>query len=474
MSFKAISAFAMVMVLLSGSAQALRLTDGLYFTVPPNGTQEVYFILPDDVGTGLGKADYFITTATNWSVDLTEQLISTEENNTAIIPIKFYSAGRKEGECSNYTVSISAPSLQITRKWSGGVCLSKYMDVDISKKGGDAKDVLNNNVDLFSVGFGTYAKNSRPGGTVPIEILVQSQASLTIDITLQSQASLDRRSFAVQTSQGSQRKSITVNASASSTGDYEITVTAKARNCSLSSCTKQSSMRLVVSENEPQEGFAISLFPENLAVKSLEPVQYAFTLQNNYGEERIFAVNIEKSLDLDSSFILDYVTVPGLSEKSVDFNVTPRNQTGFYEIKVVASSKSVERMASAYLSVNEMVSDAYRNADDVKANASASTKAAVDKAVNKWYSSYSRSDGSNTTGFASLQEALDAARKQNQSGTVPEEPSGNNSGVPDSQKPAPNYLIYLLPAALGGAVLIILLLLRKRKTGTENIKYLER
>jgi hypothetical protein len=97
----------------------------------------------------------------------------------------------------------------------------------------------------------------------------------------------------------------------------------------------------------------------------------------------------------------------------------------------------------------------------------------VDRTVKSWYSSYSRSDGSNTTGFASLQEALDAARSQNQSGAA-SEPSGNtSSGTHEETKPTPNYLIYLLPLILGGAVLVILLLLRKRGTGTEDIKYLK-
>ena len=207
--------FILAFLMLAGGSHALRLTDGLYFTVAPNSTGEVYFILPDDVGAGLGKADYFITTTTSWPVDLTEQTVATEENNTAIIPIKFYSSGKKEGDCSNYTVSISAPSLKLSKTWKGGVCLSKYMDVDISKAG-DAKSVLNGNVDLFSAGFQTYTKSAMPGETVQVEVLVQSQAILTIDLTLQSQASLDPKSFTVQTSQGSQYKSIIVNLSAPS------------------------------------------------------------------------------------------------------------------------------------------------------------------------------------------------------------------------------------------------------------------
>ena len=459
---------AIAIVLLSGTVQALRLTDGLYFTVAPNSTGEVYFMLPDDVGAGPGKADYFITTVTDWPVDLTEQTVTTEENNTAVIPIKFYSSGKKEGDCSNYSVSISAPSLKLSKTWKGGVCLSKYMDADISKSGGDAKTVLNENVDLFSAGFRTYAKSSRPGEAVQVEVLVQSQATLTIDFILESSASLDRKSFTVQTSQGSQYKSIIVNASAPSAGSYDIILTAKARNCSLDSCTKQSSMRLAVSGEGLQEGFAISIFPENIAIKKLESVAYAFTLQNSYKDEVNFIVDVERPLDLDSSFVLGNFTVPGLSERTENFTVTPHNSTGFYEIKVRASAKGTERVASAYLSTNEMVSDLYRNADDARAGMNSSARAAADAGVKNWYSSYSKSEyGSNITGYASLQEALDAARNQNATQTGQAKPADNNTYIPaDGAESQPNPLQWIaIPAALGGVALAVLIILRRKQKG---------
>ena len=461
-----------VMLFVLPSAQALRLTDGLYFTVPQNGTQELYFILPDDVGAGSGKADYFITTTTDWTVDLTDQVVSTEENNTAIIPIRFFSSGRKEGDCSNYTVSISAPSLKLSKSWKGGVCLSKYMDVDISASGGDAQTVLNENVDLFSVGFRTYTKNAKPGEAVQVEVLMQSQASLTIDVTLQSEAFLDKRSFVAQTNQSSGSQSFVVSASAAAQGSYNIVLTAKARSCSLASCTKQSSMQLVVSEAGSQDGFAISIFPTNLAIKTLEPVPFAFTLQNSFSEEVNFIVNVDRPLDMDSSFVLDNFTVPGLSEKTVDFTVTPRNLTGFYEIKVTASAKGTERSVSAYLSTNEMVSDAYRNADDAKAGANSSVKAGVDASVRNWYSSYSKDTyGANLTGYASLQDALDAARKLNaSSGQEPQ--NGNQSEVPEVMPSSPLTWI-IIPIALGGVAVVVIMLFRKRKSGGEGEEILE-
>jgi len=451
------------LILLAGTAHALRLTDDLYFTVAPNSTGEVYFILPDDVGAGPGKADYFITTVTDWDTDLTKMTVRTEENNTVITPIKFYSSGRKEGDCSNYTITISAPGLNLSKTWKGGVCLSKYADVDISKSGGDAKSVLNNNVDLFSAGFRTYTKSAKPGEAVPVEILIQSQAILTIDASLQSQAFLDKRSFVVQTSQGSEYKSLFVNASAASSGNYDIILTAKARNCSLASCTKQSSMRLAVSESEPQEGFAISLFPENLAIKKLEPVTYSFTLQNNYKEDTNFIVDVQRPLDLDSSFVLGNFTVPGLSERTENFTVTPHNSTGFYEIKVRASMNDVEKIVSAYLSTNEMVSDVYRNADDVLAGANSSVRAGVDTNVKNWYSSYSKSEyGSNITGYANLQEALDAARKQNASQSS--QPPPEQEIPSETQGNRPNPLTWIIiPVALGGAVFVVFIILRRKQ-----------
>jgi len=464
--------FALTVILLVSGAQAYRLTDGLYFTVLPNSSAEVYFILPDDVGTGPGKADYFITTETNWSVDLTEQLVTTEENNTVIIPVNFYSSGRKEGECSNYTIRISAPEINVSKAWRGGACLSNYMDVDVSETGGNAKDVLNENVDLFSIGFGTYTKSSRPGEQVQIEAFVQSQANLTIDINLESEAALSQRGFVAETGPGSQYKGLVFNASAGYPGNYEVRATAKARDCPLASCTKQASMNLLVSDSGPQEGFSVSLFPENLNVKNLEPVPYRITIQNNYREEKLFIVRVDKPPDLGTSLILDTFSIPGLSERAINFTATPLNQTGFYEIKVVVRVDEVERIASAYLSANEMVSDAYRNAEDARAAANSSVKAEVDKEVRDWYSSYSKSPyGSNLNEYKSLQEAIDSARNASQSGqAIP----GQNVSLPEEQEePKANPLwIFAVPLVIGGVVLVVLLLFRKKQQNEEG-EYLE-
>jgi hypothetical protein len=460
---------------LAGGAQALRLTDGLYFTVAPNSTQEVYFIVPDDVGAGPGKADYFITTSTGWPVDLTRQTVTTEENNTAIIPIRFLSSGKKEGDCSNYTISISAPGLKLSKSWKGGVCLSSYMDVDISDKGGDAKTTLNQNADLFSAGFRTYTKSAKPGEYVPIEIVVQSQASLTIDVTLDSRALLDQSSFEVQTGQGSGQKSLVVNASAPGSGSYDITLTAKARGCSLDSCTRQGSMRLLVSASEPQAGFAVFLFPENMDIKSLEPVQYAFTLQNSYKEEANFIVDVQTPPELESSLVLGNYTVPGLSERTVNFTVVPRNQTGFYEIRVRASLNDVEKIASAYLSTNEMVSDVYRSADEAWVVANSSVRAEIDSEVKSWYSSYSKDEyGTNTAGYASLQGALEEAREQGQEQAGQAKPPAPVYVPEDAEEEAqPNPLSWvLIPVLLGGIAFAIIMLFR-RKQRTEDGEVLE-
>jgi hypothetical protein len=463
-SFKvSLCTFAVAVVLLFAPAQALKLTDGLYFTVLPNSTAEVYFILPDDVGAGMGKADYFITTASNWSTDLTQETQSTEENNTIIIPIRFFSSDKREGDCSNYTVSVSSPQLGISRSWRGGVCLSKYSDVDIVRKAAATPqavlDTLNENADLFSVGFRAYEKTVTPG-SFSVELLLQSQAGLSIDITADSPL-LEKTSFFVQTGRAAELKTVLLEGNAASPGIYDIKVTAKARNCSLGSCTKQASMRLVVSDSAPKGGYSVSIFPENLDIKNLVPIPYSFTVQNNYGQEVSFLARLEKPLDLDSSFIVETLAIPALSETAVNFTVTPRNQTGLYEIKVIVSANDLEKEDSAYLSVNEMVSDVYRNADNVKSGANSSVKASVDSKVRSWYSSYSKSEyGSNTTAYSSVQDAIQSAK------SVPEEEvtEENQTEDADDQESQSNPLgIIVIPVVIGAGVLAALLFLRKRK-----------
>src|SRR4030042_1490260 len=395
--------FILAFLLLAGWSHALRLTDGLYFTVAPNSTAEVYFILPDDLGAGQRKGDYYITTDSHWSTDLTEQIITTEENNTVITPIRFFSLDKKEGDCSNYTVRISAPSLSLSRTWRGGVCLSKYMDVDIAKPGKDPGTVLNSNADIFSLGFATYSKTAKPGD-ISIELLLQSQASLTIDVNVDSGIPFEQKVFVVQTSPTSQYKTLLLNASNILSGTYDVKATGKARSCSLDSCTRQAPMRLVVSDSV-QEGFSVSPFPGNLA--------------------------------------------------------------RFYEIKATTSSGGMDRLASSYLSVNEMVSDVYRSADDIKSLANSSLDASVDRTVRNWYSSYSKSDGQNLTENKNIQDDRDSRRKralssQGQNQTEP----GQGDDIPqEEEKPESpfNFGIILIPVALGMGVFLVLLLLRKRK-----------
>ncbi|MEM5812175.1 MAG: hypothetical protein QW286_00495 [Candidatus Aenigmatarchaeota archaeon] len=457
--------FSLAIIFIPVCSSALRLTDGLFFTVAPNSTSEIYFILPDDVGAGSGKADYKIKTSTNWSVDLTEQDVFTEENNTVIIPIIFYSSGKKEGDCSNYTISVSAPKLMTSKVWRGGVCLSRYMDVDISKTGSDPKKVLNENVDLFSIGFLSYTKNSKPFEPVSIELLLQSQATLTIDVKVTSDFPFEKKDFVIQTSPASQYITIYLNGTANSSGTYYVSAEARARNCTLPSCTKQTAMKIIVSESEPSEGFSVSLFPDNLAIKKVEPLTYRFAIQNNYKEGLQFLVNVEVPFDLDSSLLLETVTVSPLSQKIVDFTVNPRNQTGFYEIKATASARGMKKTASAYLSVNEMVSDVYRNAEDALSVANSSVKKDIEKAVRNWYSSYMKSEyGSNITGYSSLQDAIDDAKRQ----TLTKNESCIDSGedIEIESQEGQNNLVFVIPL-ICVAVLIIFLLFRKRNTKSE-------
>ena len=170
---------------------------------------------------------------------------------------------------------------------------------------------------------------------------------------------------------------------------------------------------------------------------------------------------------MDSTFTVDYVTVPGLSEKTVEFTVTPRTQIAVYEIKLNVSAGFEEKSAEAYLKTNEMASDVYRNAEAL-GNANASAKASVDRTVKNWYSSYSSGDYSAGTvsNYTKVQETIDEVKDSAPSSPAQDGQDGTDEG---GQAPESNPLgLIIIPVALGGVVLVVLLIFRRKQQNEDG------
>ncbi len=409
---------------LANSAQALQLSDNIFFTVPADSIECINVYLPDDSGyRGSGNVEYTLTCepgpSRSWG-DLTEQIVWTDENNTVLIPICFSTFGRQEGNCSDtFTIGISAPDVGMDKIFQGGVCVSQYRGVDTNppQPGQDPGDVISDNVDIFAMGFRNPSQYASPGQRVVYKLALESYADVTMDLSVQTtELSVSPAQDTVSLSSSEPLKQINYTVQApGQPGSYNFNVTGTIRGCSSGFCSRQARGELVVSDAIPrQTGFSVSIFPESINVKELEPVSYHFTIYNRESE-RTFKVEMDVPEGIQTSFQPQNVTVGADVDRTITFTVTPSNVSSFYEIRLSAISENMTKQATAYLSTNEMLTDATRAAGwitDSTTNQSLIND--VDSALDDWYNNQYRDSGygENLEGYGSLQDTLNNARAQ--------------------------------------------------------------
>ena len=466
LGFVAIAVFS---VLLIQSVQGYRLTDNLYFAMTNDSIRCIDLILPDDSGSlGMGEYEYVITCTSNWS-DLTEQVVRTDENNTARIPICFSGFGRSDGDCSPpFRIGISSMVLGIDREWNGGVCISRFPDVDVSdeepENEDDVREILNDNVDLFDVGFPTDMLYADPGEPVVFRLMVQSYASLTIDLEIADGIGASPSEETVTTSPERPYDTVYFTVTAPSRqGEHMFEVVATIRNCNGGSfCSKKASGTVVVGEDSPEEGFSVSVFPKSINVKKTDPVSYALTI-HNYGESKVFSTEISISPETDSDFPGGEVIAFDDETVVVNFTVTPGGVSSFYEIEVSVEHGGIVRKADAFLSTNEMLTDSMREGDYVK-SLDPELSDEVDSSLDSWYDQYRTEDyGDGLDDYGSLNDKLDELR--NQAGSPRQDTYVPDDEPQDQEEETRGFDIMWLVIPVITVAAVVLLFIFFRKSG---------
>jgi hypothetical protein len=431
-----------VFLLLPLVVQALPTSGGLYVSIPNASVRCANIVLPDDGGYfGRGSVDYIITMTPDpretWG-DLSYQRVTTDENNTAVIPICFNSFGRPIGNCSKpFTIRISAPSAGVDMSWQGGACASTYADFDTSFPASAPDDSISglDDADLFSIGFKQAKKHAKPNESSQFILQVESYATLLIDFSVQGQGGIavNPSTGIVTTNSDNSYHEITFTTDPlmnERTASFEVTTTV--RDCgSGSMCSRQATAELIVSQDQQElVGFSANIFPENINLKDLQPVTYRMTIQN-MGNSDEFSVDATLSEDLTSTFAPVTITVPQGEYKTITFTVTPNNQSASYELDFeVASSNGIKKPVTAYLSTNELFTDASRSMDLVGQVADSQTASQANQEMDRWYNTYQNSGyGENLDEYDSLQTTLQDAR---QPGAQPVNGQNGDSGNGDN------------------------------------------
>jgi hypothetical protein len=469
----------LLVLLLAGIAaampcQAYQLRDGLFFSMPQDSMKSVEVLLPNDFGLAAGRMEFRITTDTNWSdITVTDQIVRTDENNTALIPVEFRSFGARNGTCSPYTIRVESTGTGEARSWSGGVCVSEFPDVDMLGPGqgaAPAGEPLWESQDLFAVGLSSASVLAGPGETVNVTVQVESYANVRLDVSMGGTGlSVSPQARSVSLGSGNPTEGLAFQVAApEKEGTYPFVAKASG-TCGVETCERTAEGALTVSRAGIQSGFSASIFPETISVRDLSPVNFTLTVYNYGDEARTFTTFIRTlQPGLSSDFYASTLSVDGGQEKAVRFSVTPEKAASFFEFEAGVESGGDKRTLTATISTDEMMTDAVSRAESVKDGASAQVKQQVDSALDSWYESYKGSaQGEEGQAWQELQSELDAAERLKAQQATP----ADNQSAPDvvigGNGPSSGggewvvYAIIILLAAVGAIGALAFRLLRR-------------
>jgi len=431
------------------SVYAMQITDNLYFTIEPNTIKCIDLILPDHIGNIIpGVYDYYITMTPlperTWS-DLSEQTLTTDENNTAIIPICFSSFNKPYNNCSDpFTLTVNLYELNITRTFHGGVCISDHPDVDTTNSdSNDNMETINDNADIFDLSLTNQHQFATPNENKTFTLFATSYADTTLDISVQTDASISPRNAQLTLNNETPSKKVNFIASASETGDYDIVFTARINGCNANTCTKTKTATLKVTDTEIEEtGFTVNLIPENINVKRLAAVEYKLII-NNKGEKADFSLKLIKPSGITTTFSDEIIEIDS-GEETITFFVTPMTASSLFEIEAQVKSGNTTRTATSYLSTDELLTDTERDIDALDEDSDI---------YEDWRNTYnSRDYGDELDTYESLRERLNNERNEDIP-TTPPNNTPNNYYEPETEQQ--DFTIYIIIAVVIVAVIVL-------------------
>jgi len=425
-------------LLLLPLTQAIRLSPNLRFTVPENSTRSLDIILPDDFGLIPEETEYSLVFQTDWpGVDLTEQTVTTDLNNTVKIPINFPSFGKPLGFCSPYALEITAKGLG-SKNWSGEVCVSEFQDVDTGEGERETLDIS----------FQKQWYFSEPGEFLEVKLFISSSRPGTVDVFIKD-TGLNVSPFSVRTEVPETRSVVFRVQAPQRKGEYSLEATARLRECE-DSCLAKARTILKVG-NSPDTGFTLDVIPRNLAVHVNQPVNYTLTI-HNFGSDEVFSLYLSSPEGVESSFYSEILDIPRGEEKTLEFVLIPTQPQRSYEIRVGAVSGGVNKFVSLVISTDEILTDLLRETEGIP---DPRTREKIQSQIRSQYFQNQSLD------VQSLKNLIQEAKKPRPRET----PTPEKHPQEETPKPGFNYWFLLVPLVL---LSLILLVVYKKRAQTRE------
>jgi len=459
--------------------------DNMRISIPPDDFIEVLVEIPDDLGVEEEfEFEYIIESSASSDWDsLTIQHLRTDFYNKNKIPIVFDTRKKEEGECTGkFEIKLSCPALDAVKIWSGEVCVSAYADIDIpSRSSRNGTETINDHVDLFDAALIPHRKVAKVGEETEFKLNVESYADLDVELEAGDEIDMVLQSASVSVSKSSPKKAVKVTVTApDESGEYEFTVTAKA-DCDEGFCERVAKGILHVigvDDTVSDLSYTLSVFPTNINIKELEPVEFEATVHNP-GSEKNLNITLDVPSTLTSDFEYQEITVASGEEKSIAFTVTPKEELSLGIIKVTSKytttyneeEKVYQKFVTAQITTNEMLSDTMRYAGELMSEADDDTRNDITSAMDDWASKYADSEYGDLSDYGTIKDRLSAAesdidsQQQEPNGNGPDVISDNGTGEQWNPFSDPIVLAVLIIAPI--AAILGFIMLRKRSSSED-------
>ena len=407
--------------------------------------------LPDDFGVVGGVTEFVVMTDCGDWCDLHYTKVLTDPQNPVRVPLYISSKGKALGAEKTFKISISA--LGLTNTFNYGVCVKGATNVNNVKcSPTDPCKAADSNNDVLSLSISPDTIYVLPNKQVEYNISLYSQAVLDVEVK-----SSTGNTWTV-TTDPDKRKIIPDKYTAGQDSE-QITVEATIKNCKNSAFCKKTASTVVIPSSPPANqasgDFAIKIDPQKISAKKGNSVSYSLDI-TNYRKQKSYDIDIILPEGLESDFT-QIKAKPIASTDNVNFKVTPTgDQTSYtFQIKAV-SSENVTKLTDATINMDEIINDA-GNA------ATASTDADTIRKLNEFRNKYQSSDLGTQLSAADSTIAKPAVQTTKPSTrpiqTQPAQPAGTS---------LIDLLMIAIPAAVVVAVLIVLLVRKKRPVKEEG------
>jgi hypothetical protein len=286
--------------------------------------------------------------------------------NIITVPLCFSTIGRRVGESALITASVEGPNG--IQRYEYGICVASAEQVNEIAAGGNSPcEDIGKHTDIFTASLDEPEMYAKAGDEVTFTLSIDSTVTATVSVA-RSSGSLDISASSGSVAVGGGVKEVTLYVTApEKAGDYPFSVMVSAAGCKIDDCRRQVSGKLHVTETgkDPQASFYLFLTPGTKSVNGVTAADFTLKVKNyGAGQKITISAAVDDGLQTDFEPYTAFIESGG--EKKAQLTVLPKNDDQkSYKITASATGEDgLKRSQEAWLTVNEMLSDAAQLGND--------------------------------------------------------------------------------------------------------------